>query len=168
MQTNNSIDYWRYRIFKELHGKISYTSQESTGVKERLSGKRTTPRRRDARADGGGAPDPRAWGKWRRPAKSFEMAAGDARDRDETTAAGDWWCSFVRWGSYSSGDLHRRGTVTNGGSQLEKKRHAAALTGDTDSEAAGGPTDSSASNNKIIIIPFLKIIKRKKSVVGPC
>jgi hypothetical protein len=55
--------------------------------------------------------------------------------------------------------------VTDGGAQLEKKRHAAALTGDTDSEAAGGPTDGSTSNDKITIIPFLKIIKRKNLVL---
>jgi hypothetical protein len=96
MQTNSSIDCWRYRIFKALHGKISYTSQESTGAAERLSGKRMARRRRDAQAGGGGTPGPPVWGKWRRPVKGFEMAAGDARDRDETTATDDWWCSFVR------------------------------------------------------------------------
>jgi hypothetical protein len=52
--------------------------------------------------------------------------------------------------------------VTDGGAQLEKKRYTATLTGDTDNEVAGGPTDSSASNDKITIIPFLEIIKRKK------
>jgi hypothetical protein len=51
--------------------------------------------------------------------------------------------------------------VTDGGAQLEKKRYTATLTGDTDNEVAGGPTDSSASNDKITIIPFLEIIKRK-------
>jgi hypothetical protein len=140
-------------------GGATLWSKDSTVVTEQLIGKRTAQRKRDSRASGGGVPDPPAWGKWRWPVKSFKMAADDVRDGDETMTAVDWWCSSVRWGSYSSGDLHERGTVTDGSAQLEKKRHAT-LIGDTDSEATSGPTDNSASNDKITIIPFLKIIKR--------